>query len=118
MLVQEVQNSSAAVMAYQAPVIQRPTEKPHGSILTVQGVIHGVQCSYLSLIELQVEAAKGTVKLYNDNYYQMEFSAANFTPQGNIHPCNDLEGAKAKLQYFATADKTADGQIIGIELSK
>ena len=116
--VHEVQSSSAAVTAYQAPVFQHPAEKPHGATLTIQGVIHGVQCNYPAVIELQVAAAKGTVKLYNNNYYEMEYSAANFTPQEDIHPCNDLEGAKARVQYFATADKTVDGQIIGIELSK
>ena len=116
--VHEVQSSSAAVTEYQAPVFQHPAEKPHGATLTVQGVIHGVQCNYPAVIELQVAAAKGTVKLYNNNYYEMEYSAANFTPQEDIHPCNDLEGAKARVQYFATADKTVDGQIIGIELSK
>jgi tetratricopeptide (TPR) repeat protein len=115
---QEAQGSSAAMTAYQTPVFQHPTEKPHGPTLTAQGVIHGVRCSYPAVLELQVAGTKGTVKLYNNNYYNIEYSAANFTPQGEIHPCSDLEGTKAKVQYFATADKTVDGQIIGILLSK
>ncbi|HTV82188.1 MAG TPA: DUF1570 domain-containing protein [Acidobacteriaceae bacterium] len=115
---QEAQNSSAAMTAYQTPVFRHPTEKPHGPALTAQGVIHGVRCSYPAVLELQVAGAKGTVKLYNNNYYDIEYSAANFTPQGEIHPCSDLEGRKAKVQYFATADKTMDGQIVGIQLSK
>lgn len=115
----EVQNPSAAAPTpYQAPAFKHATEKPHGAILTSQGVIHGVRCSYPAVIELQVDATKRTVNLYSNNYYQIEYSAANFTPQGDIHPCHDLEGSKAKVQYFATADKTVDGQIIGIELSK
>lgn len=120
-MVQDVPNSSAAPTANQVnqePALQHPTEKPHGAKLTVQGVIHGVQCSYPAVIDLQVASAKGTVKLYNNNYYEIEYSAVNFKPEGDIHPCNDLEGAKAKVRYFVTADKTADGQIIGIELSK
>lgn len=114
----EVQTSSAVAKVYKAPMLKHPTEKPHGAMLTVHGIIQGVRCSYPAVIELQVTAPKGTVTLYNNNYYQIEYSAANFTPQGDIHPCNDLEGSKAKVQYFATADKTVSGQIIGIELSK
>jgi tetratricopeptide (TPR) repeat protein len=114
----EAQSSPGVVTAYQTPVFPHPTEKPHGPTLTAQGVIHGVLCSYPAVIELQVAGPKGMVKLYNNNYYEIEYSASNFTPQGEIHPCSDLEGAKAKVQYFATADKTVDGQIIGIQLSK
>ena len=29
-----------------------------------------------------------------------------------MHPCTDLEGMKAGIQYFATSDKTVDGQIL------
>lgn len=114
---QDVQTSSAASAAYKPPVLKHPTEKPHGATLTVQGVIREVQCSYPSVIDLQVSSRR-TVKLYSNNYYQIEYSAANFTPQGDIHPCQDLEGSKAKVRYFATADKSVDGQIIGIELSR
>jgi len=109
---------SSAGTAYQAPVFQHPTEKPHGPTLTAQGVIHGVKCSYPAVIELEVAGAQGTVKLYNNNYYDIGYSAANYTPQGEIHPCSDLEGMKAKVQYFATADKTVGGQIVSVELSK
>ena len=58
------------------------------------------------------------VSLYSNNYYDIPFSASNFTPQGDIHPCTDLEGMKASIQYFATSDKTVDGQILAIQLSK
>jgi hypothetical protein len=56
--------------------------------------------------------------LYNNNYYKIDYSAANFTPAGDIHPCDELEGMKAKVQYFSTADKTVDGQIVSMVLSK
>jgi hypothetical protein len=116
--VEEAQNQPAARKEYQPPRFEHPTEKPHGPTLTAQGVIHGVKCSDPAAIEFEVAGAQGTVKLYNNNYYEIGYSAANFTPQGEIHPCSDLEGMKAKVQYFATADKTVDGQIMSVELSK
>lgn len=115
---QQMQSTTGARPVYQPPVFKHPSEKPHGPTLTMQGVIHGVQCGYPTAIELQVAGTKRTVKLYNNNYYDIEYSAANYTPQGDIHPCSDLEGMKARVSYFVTADKTMDGQIIGIELSK
>lgn len=115
---QTAESAPGTVTVYQPPVLRHPSEKPHGPTLTVQGTIQGVACSYPTVLELQVVGAAGTVRLYNNNYYDIEYSAANFTPPGDIHPCKDLENMKAKVQYFATADKTADGQIIGIELSK
>jgi tetratricopeptide (TPR) repeat protein len=97
---------------------KHPSEKPHGPMLNVEGLIQGVTCSDPVVIELKIAGPKGTVQLYNNNYYDIEFSAANFTPQGDLHPCKDIEGLKAKVQYFATADKTVAGQIVSMVLSK
>ena len=102
----------------QQPAPKHPTETPHGTVHTGQGVIHGVQCSYPAVIELRVESPGQKVALYNNNYFKIDYSAANFTPTGDIHPCDELEGMKAKVQYFATSDKTVDGQIVSMVLSK
>jgi tetratricopeptide (TPR) repeat protein len=97
---------------------KHPSEKPHGPMLTAEGTIQGVTCSDPVVIEMKIVGAKGTVDLYNNNYYDIDFSALNFTPQGDLHPCKDIEGLKGKVQYFATADKTVDGQIVSVVLSK
>jgi Tfp pilus assembly protein PilF len=99
------------------PAPKHPTEAQHGAKQTAQGVIKAVQCSDQE-IEFKVEDGGKAVSLFNNNYYEVPFSASNFTPDGEIHPCTDLEGMKAKVQYFATADKTIDGQILSIEVSK
>jgi tetratricopeptide (TPR) repeat protein len=97
---------------------KHPSEQPHGPMLTAVGTIQSVTCSDPVVIEMKIVGAKGTVALYNNNYYDIDFTAANFTPPGELHPCKDIEGMKAKVQYFATADKTMDGQIVSIELTK
>ncbi len=107
---------SEANMARALP--QHPTETPHGQMHVVRGVIRGVTCSYPSVIQLRVENQTKKVSLYNNNYYKVDYSAANFTPKGDVHPCEDLEGAKAEVEYFRTADKTMDGQIVGIMMIK
>jgi len=104
--------------AINLPVPKHPTETPHGPKVTAQGVIQGVQCTDPATIELKVTTGGRAVSLYSNNYYDIPFSAVNFTPQGDIHPCGDLDGMKASIQYFATSDRTVDGQILSIELSK
>lgn len=100
------------------PAFKHPTEAPHGRMLTARGVMRGVTCSYPAVIELRLEGGAKTLSLYNNNYYKVDYSAANFTPSGDVHPCQDLEGMKAEVEYFVTADKTTDGQIVGIMMIK
>jgi hypothetical protein len=97
---------------------KHPTETPHGQMHVVRGVIRGVTCSYPAILALRVESGTKKVSLYNNNYYKVDYSAANFTPKGDVHPCDDLEGTKAEVEYFATADKSVDGQIVGIMMIK
>ncbi|MGC2297614.1 MAG: tetratricopeptide repeat protein [Acidobacteriaceae bacterium] len=97
---------------------KHPTETPHGQMHVVRGVIRGVTCSYPSVIQLRVENPTKKLSLYNNNYYKVDYSAANFTPKGDVHPCEDLEGTQAEVEYFVTADKTVDGQIVGIMMIK
>lgn len=97
---------------------KHPTETPHGPMLKARGVLRGVTCSYPAVIELRLEGGAKTLSLYSNNYYKVEYSASNFTPGGDVHPCQDLEGMKAEVEYFVTADKATDGQIVGIMMLK
>jgi tetratricopeptide (TPR) repeat protein len=97
---------------------KHPDEKPHAPWHTAKGVIRDVQCSDPAIFEITVIGAGKTIQLYNDNYYNVEFSAANFTPEGEIHPCKDLQGMKASVKYSETSDKSIDGQVVAVELSK
>jgi hypothetical protein len=102
-----------------APVkLQHPTETPHGPDLTAQGVIRGVHCNGPGVLELSVESAKGSVLLYSNDAHKIDFRALNFTPKDAIQPCQDLEGMKARVHYFATVDKTVAGQITIVALWK
>jgi hypothetical protein len=95
-----------------------PTEPPNGPKHELLGTMHGVKCSYPSVIEFNVEGAKKTVSLYTNNYFKLDLTVLGFTPKGDIHPCEDLEGMKARVQYAESSDKTVDGQVIAIELRK
>jgi tetratricopeptide (TPR) repeat protein len=97
---------------------KHPAEQPHGPKLIATGVIRGVQCTYPAVIEFKVEAAGKNIDVYSDNYFKVAFTAANLTPKEVIRPCADLEGLKARVEYSAVSDKSVDGQIASVQLSK
>ncbi|HKR26302.1 MAG TPA: hypothetical protein VJS11_02570, partial [Acidobacteriaceae bacterium] len=96
------------------PAVKHPSEKPHGPMHIARGVIQGVTCSFPAVIDVQLQSATRKLALYNNNWYDIDFSAGNFMPKGELHPCDELRGMKVKVTYFATADKTVDGQIVSI----
>jgi hypothetical protein len=73
-----------------------------------------------SLLSVSTRLAKPqpAVSLYRNDFNQIEFTAANFAPKGDLNPCTDIEGMKAKVGYAEVSDKTVAGQILSVELSK
>ena len=100
------------------PTPKYPREDSHGPRHMANGVIRNVHCTAPALLELRIESAGKGVSLYSNNYFKVAFTAANYIPEGEIHPCSDLEGKKARVQYSEVSNKLIDGQILSIELSK
>ncbi len=112
-----VQPTETLTIAVDAP--KHPTEPPTGPKHAAIGVIQKVVCSYPSVLEFRVENAKGkAVNVYNNNFFKIELTVVGFTPKGDINPCTDFEGMKARVQYVESSDKTVDGQVIAVELMK
>lgn len=116
---QQAQASPGAnVQVVEAANTPKYPEEANGPKHIVVGVMHGVTCSYPSVIVFRVEGTKGTVRVYNNNFAKIDLTASGFTPKGTMYPCSDFEGMTAKVQYAETTDKTVDGQVIAIELRK
>ncbi len=98
--------------------LKHPSAPANGPKHTMTGVIREVRCSYPAVIEFKVEAAGKSIDVYSDNYFKLDFTTANFTPKGELHPCADLQGLTAVVQYAEVPDKTVDGQISSVELRK
>jgi Tfp pilus assembly protein PilF len=108
-----------AIMIREASTTPRyPTEPPTGTKHTARGTLRGVQCYYPGVITLTVLQAGATVSLYSNDYPHLDFSAANYTPQGTLNPCTMIEGMKARVVYAEVSDKSIAGQILSIELFK
>jgi hypothetical protein len=97
---------------------KHPTEPATGPKHSFEGIMRGVTCSYPAVMDFRVEGAGKTITVYTNNYFQLEVTAAGFTPEGDIHPCKDFEGRMAKVEYAESSDKTVDGQMVAVELRK
>jgi tetratricopeptide (TPR) repeat protein len=93
-------------------------DEPHGPRHGMRGTIRNVRCSQPAILELTVEGDGKTLSLHSNNYFKIQFSALGFTPAGELHPCTDLEGMKARVEFFEASGKSVEGQISSIELSK
>ena len=96
----------------------RPELSHRGPRRTVNGTLRDVLCSGTANMKLKVQGGAKPVQLGVRNYFKVEYSALNFTPGPDMNPCKDLEGMKAKVEYFEAADPSADGQIISIQVAK
>jgi tetratricopeptide (TPR) repeat protein len=99
----------------QAP--DHPEDSHHGPQRTIRGTLRDVQCSPPATMRLKVEGAAKALGLRTRNYYKVHYSALDFTPARDLNPCQDLEGMKAKVEYFEGL-ASAEGQIISIQLTK
>jgi tetratricopeptide (TPR) repeat protein len=97
---------------------RHPSEPPTGPKHFAEGTMRAVSCSYPSVLEFKIEGTKKSVSVYTNNYFKLELSALGFTPAGDMNPCKDFEGRKARVQYAEVSDKTVDGQVIAVELHK
>jgi Tfp pilus assembly protein PilF len=117
---ERAEQSRATSQEVQSDVSERQSapEDPHGPRLGVQGTIKDVHCSLPAILELKVEGDGKMVPLHSNNYFNIRFSAANFTPEPELNPCADLDGMKAHVEFFDASGKSAEGQIFSIELSR
>lgn len=84
---------------------------------SITGTIKNVRCSSPSVMDLEVDAAPRKLTLHSSDYYKIEFTALGFTPQSELNPCTDLEGAHAKLEYIESTEAKING-VVAIELHK
>jgi hypothetical protein len=111
-------NSTASPSAAPPAAPKYPTEDSHGPKHVANGLIRNVHCTAHGLLELKIESGGKTVSLHSNNYFKVAFTAANYIPEGETHPCSDLEGKNARVQYSEVSSKAIDGQILAIKLSK
>jgi tetratricopeptide (TPR) repeat protein len=96
-----------------------PTELADGPRHVVAGIIANLRCNYPTEIEFQIRTEDGkSMTLYNNDYDKIDFTAVGFIPKVSMNPCTDFKGMKIRATYVETPDKTVDGQIVAMVLTK
>lgn len=102
---------STPALAHRAKFVPKG---PHHFLI---GVLKDVRCNNPEL-DLTVTSTVKNLSLHADNYYQIQFTALNFAPQGDLNPCKDLEGRPAKVEYVESADESVNPHVLSVELHK
>jgi tetratricopeptide (TPR) repeat protein len=82
------------------------------------GTIQDVQCDLPAVMKMTFVSGKISIALFSENYFAVEYSAINFTPTGELHPCQDIKGMKAKVFFYDLKGKPKEGELISVELRK
>jgi tetratricopeptide (TPR) repeat protein len=112
------ESSSAQELTDVSATPLQAKDGPHGVRRTIRGTISDVRCFEPAILKLKVVGIPNPLLLHAVNYYQVEYSASGFTPKADMNPCRDLEGMKAKVDYFEGAGGSPEGQLVAIELAK
>ncbi|MGE5325565.1 MAG: hypothetical protein ACM3NO_00890, partial [Deltaproteobacteria bacterium] len=88
---------------------------PHDTMI---GKIEEVQCSMPNVLMLTFASGKAKITLYTEDFFKVEFLAQNFTPTGELHPCQDIKGMRAKVIFYDLKGRPNEGELISVELRK
>lgn len=99
------------------PVLQRREIVLQGPRRSVTGTIRNVVCSPPATMDLDVVVGTKTINMHAYNYYNVDFTALGFTPDSELKPCSDLEGAHAKVAYIESSEPKTNG-LVAVELHK
>ncbi|PYV19500.1 MAG: hypothetical protein DMG21_01445, partial [Acidobacteria bacterium] len=96
-----------------------PKKAPaHGPRDMMSGKITEVNCLLPSHMDLTLTSRSGAVHLHSENFFQVEYSAVGFTPEGVLKPCTDLQGRRARIHFYDLKGRPNEGELISIELEK
>lgn len=124
---QDAETDAKEADAQGAPADEKPTGAPRlmhreefvarGPHHYIEGLLKDVHCRSASM-DLTVTSKGKSLALHSDNYYKIKYTALGFDPAGELHPCADLEGRQAKVEYVESAKESDTARFLAVELHK
>lgn len=96
--------------------IQPNEPVPNGPHRFLTGVLSKVHCATPAM-DLDVTSGGTTLGLHANNYFKIEYSVLDVKLKGDLHPCADLEGRSAKVEYVESSKKNS-AALLSIEIHK
>jgi len=100
------------------PSVHAPRPELLATRKVAEGIISEAQCSRPATLEIRLESKAGVMQLYSDNFFQVPYSALNFTPKGSLNPCTDIKGWHARVTYHPAKGEAKQGEIVAVGLAK
>ncbi|HEX5412295.1 MAG TPA: tetratricopeptide repeat protein [Terriglobia bacterium] len=100
-----------------SPTMSRHTAAVRGPRDIALGVIKTVKCSGNSL-DMDFSSQRQELHLFTDNYFQIQFSALNYKPTGELYPCTQIQAMKARIAFYDIKGHPNEGELISVELRK
>ena len=127
----DLEEQGNAIHTSADPVYPKPAaDAPH---LKSSGVLQNVACSYPAVITMELHPLPGpktakpgvkpdavtkTLKFFSPSFKKITYRTMNFEPKGDLDPCKDLNGFRARVEYLAVDDPNYAGQAVTVELTK
>ena len=89
---------------------------PSGPHRFLTGLLSKVRCASPAM-DLNVTSGGITLGLHANNYFKIEYSVLNVKLRGDLHPCADLEGRSARVEYVESSNKNS-AALLSIEIHK
>jgi hypothetical protein len=83
-----------------------------------EGTIKDARCSGRTTLEFTLDSSTGVMHLYSDEYLKIPYNALNFTPQGVLNPCTDIQGLHARVAYHPAKSQPNQGEVVEIGLMR
>jgi tetratricopeptide (TPR) repeat protein len=99
-----------------SPHAPRPELLPARQV--AEGTIKDAKCPGGTTLEFTLDSRNGVLHLYSDHYLKIPYNALNFTPQGILNPCTDIQGLHARVAYHSAKGQPNQGEVVEIGLMR
>lgn len=96
---------------------QKQQKRVRGARDMADGQIKTVTCKGRAM-DMTFDDSDEILHLRTDNYFNVNFSAINFTPSGTMNPCKTVQGMYARVHYYHIKGHPKEGELISVELRK
>ena len=109
--------ASSSAKNKQTAVLPKGIPRVHGPRDLADGIVRKVICKGPAL-KLSLATPEGILNLHTANYFDVRFSASNFTLKGKLNPCRQIQGMKAEAIFYDVPKHPNQGYLLSVELKK
>jgi tetratricopeptide (TPR) repeat protein len=84
----------------------------------LEGIVFMVNCFDPAVMEIMIETDGTRSKFHIANYFDTQFRAVDYKPDGGLNPCSDLIGRRVTIKFIATPGAAYAGEIQDLGIYK